>query len=41
MEKTSGKTYGKNAENDVSIRVIADHSRALTFLIRRRHNAQQ
>ncbi|MGA2782447.1 MAG: alanine--tRNA ligase [Smithella sp.] len=33
MEKTSGKTYGKNAENDVSIRVIADHSRALTFLI--------
>jgi len=33
MEKTSGKTYGKNAEDDVSIRVIADHSRALTFLI--------
>ena len=33
MEKTSGKTYGKNADNDVSIRVIADHSRALTFLI--------
>ncbi|PKN38948.1 MAG: alanine--tRNA ligase [Deltaproteobacteria bacterium HGW-Deltaproteobacteria-2] len=33
MEKISGKTYGKNAENDVSIRVIADHSRALTFLI--------
>jgi alanyl-tRNA synthetase len=33
VEKTSGKTYGKNADNDVSIRVIADHSRALTFLI--------
>jgi alanyl-tRNA synthetase len=32
-EKTSGKTYGKNAENDISIRVIADHSRAVTFLI--------
>ena len=33
VEKTSGKTYGKNTENDVSIRVIADHSRAVTFLI--------
>ena len=33
MEKTSGKTYGKNTDNDVSIRVIADHSRAITFLI--------
>ena len=33
VEKTSGKTYGKKAENDISIRVIADHSRALTFLI--------
>jgi alanyl-tRNA synthetase len=33
MEKSSGKTYGQNADNDVSIRVIADHSRALTFLI--------
>jgi alanyl-tRNA synthetase len=33
VEKISGKTYGKNAENDVSIRVIADHSRAVTFLI--------
>jgi len=32
VEKTSGKTYGKNADNDVSIRVIADHSRAVTFL---------
>jgi alanyl-tRNA synthetase len=33
VEKTSGKTYGKNADNDVSIRVIADHSRAVMFLI--------
>jgi len=33
VEKTSGKIYGKNADNDVSIRVIADHSRAVTFLI--------
>ena len=33
VEKTSGKTYGKNADNDVSIRVIADPSRAVTFLI--------
>ena len=33
VEKISGKTYGTNAENDVSIRVIADHSRAVTFLI--------
>jgi alanyl-tRNA synthetase len=33
VEKTSGKTYGKNTDNDVSIRVIADHSRAVTFLI--------
>jgi alanyl-tRNA synthetase len=33
VEKISGKTYGKNAESDVSVRVIADHSRAVTFLI--------
>ena len=33
VEKFSGKTYGQNIDNDVSIRVIADHSRALTFLI--------
>jgi len=33
VEKISGKTYGQNAENDISIRVIADHSRAVTFLI--------
>ncbi|MEQ8213431.1 MAG: alanine--tRNA ligase [Smithellaceae bacterium] len=33
VEKISGKTYGQNTDNDVSIRVIADHSRAVTFLI--------
>jgi alanyl-tRNA synthetase len=33
MEKISGKTYGANPDSDVSIRVIADHSRAVTFLI--------
>ena len=33
VEKISGKNYGKKDENDVSIRVIADHSRAVTFLI--------
>ena len=33
VEKASGKTYGKNSDNDISIRVIADHSRAVTFLI--------
>ncbi len=29
----SGKTYGANAENDISIRAITDHSRAATFMI--------
>ncbi len=33
VERISGRTYGQNAENDVSIRVIADHGRAVTFLI--------
>ena len=33
VEKISGRTYRKNDEDDVSIRVIADHSRAVTFLI--------
>jgi len=28
-----GRAYGANAEADVSMRVIADHSRAITFLI--------
>ena len=33
IEKLSGKTYGDNNENDVSMRVMADHSRATAFLI--------
>jgi len=33
IEKISGRTYGRSAEEDVSIRVIADHSRSVTFLI--------
>jgi len=33
VKKTAGIAYGKNADNDISIRVIADHSRAITFLI--------
>ncbi len=33
IEHISGKTYRQNADVDISIRVIADHSRAITFLI--------
>jgi alanyl-tRNA synthetase len=33
IEKISGKIYGKDPEADISIRVIADHSRSVTFLI--------
>ena len=33
IEEISGRTYGKNGEDDISIRVIADHSRAVAFLI--------
>ena len=29
----SGKTYGQNAEDDISIRVITDHTRSATFMI--------
>ena len=32
-EKISGKTYGEQEDQDVSLRVLADHSRATTFLI--------
>ncbi len=31
--KISGKTYGENAKDDVSIRVITDHIRSTTFMI--------
>jgi len=33
IEKLSGKTYGESDENDVSMRVMADHSRATAYLI--------
>lgn len=33
IEKITGKEYGKSEKNDVSIRVVADHSRAITALI--------
>jgi alanyl-tRNA synthetase len=33
IEQLSGKTYGDNNDNDVSMRVMADHSRATAFLI--------
>ena len=33
IEKLSGKRYRDNARDDVSMRVIADHARATTFLI--------
>jgi len=33
IERLSGKRYGADNDNDVSMRVIADHSRATAFLI--------
>ena len=33
IEKLSSKTYKQNDRDDVSIRVIADHAKAMTFLI--------
>jgi alanyl-tRNA synthetase len=33
VEEISGKAYGRDEEADVSMRVIADHARAATFLI--------
>ena len=33
IERLSGKHYGDDAKDDVSMRVIADHARAVTFLI--------
>src|SRR5262245_36094510 len=32
-ERISGKRYGATEKDDVSLRVIADHSRAVTFLV--------
>jgi alanyl-tRNA synthetase len=33
VERLSGKRYGADQKDDVSMRVIADHARAVTFLI--------
>jgi alanyl-tRNA synthetase len=33
MEELSGKRYGSDPQTDVSLRVIADHARATTFLV--------
>jgi alanyl-tRNA synthetase len=33
VESLSGTAYGKNPQSDISIRVIADHIRAITFLL--------
>jgi alanyl-tRNA synthetase len=33
IEKISGRTYKRSGEDDISIRVIADHSRAVAFLV--------
>lgn len=33
IERLSGKRYGADGKDDVSMRVIADHARAVTFLI--------
>jgi alanyl-tRNA synthetase len=33
VEEKTGKQYGENHSSDVSMRVIADHARAVTFLI--------
>ena len=32
-EKLSGKTYKQNPKDDLSLRIVADHSRAVTFMI--------
>ncbi|WP_072371599.1 alanine--tRNA ligase [Thermophilibacter mediterraneus] len=32
-ERLSGKTYGEDAQRDRSLRIVADHARAVTFMI--------
>ncbi|MCR5833380.1 MAG: alanine--tRNA ligase [Selenomonadaceae bacterium] len=33
VEKVSGKKFGKDAKNDISMKVIADHARSMAFMI--------
>jgi len=33
IEKVAGKVYGKSPDDDVSMRVVADHARATAFLV--------
>lgn len=33
IQAVSGRKYGENGEDDIAIRVIADHSRAVTFMV--------
>lgn len=33
VEELSGITYGSSTKNDISLRIIADHVRAITFLV--------
>lgn len=33
VEEITGKTYGKDPKEDISIRIIADHSKGIAFLI--------
>lgn len=33
VEKLTGVTYGENPKNDISLRIITDHIRAVTFLV--------
>ena len=33
ISKLTGKNYGHNKDNDISLKVIADHARAVTFLV--------
>ncbi|MFQ5456940.1 MAG: alanine--tRNA ligase, partial [Myxococcota bacterium] len=33
VQEVSGRRYGESAESDVSMRVMADHARAVTFLL--------
>ena len=41
VERISGKKYGENEKDDISIRVITDHIRATVFMASGRHPAVQ